>query len=243
MSPNINSFVGDLVEMARAMEELPGIKAKLDEAYALLEEERKTVQDRELCIQQLKADGDIMQECINTLEVARDDAELRFLEADERTQRALGFVKTMFGSAGGLIQSLEPPVPEPVVQAQPVDPKPEQTEGAGESHPITSSETPSETVGSGTYTTESDSWASRPGQSEADPIASTDATTSGNVSSATVETKEDALPEASSSEPLGRYSGRRYYDHPTYVPLHDWLDGGGSEEDYNWRPARPNAAF
>ncbi len=41
-----------------------------------------------------------------------------------------------------------------------------------------------------------------------------------------------------SSEPIpGKYSGKRYHDWAYYVPLNSWLEGGGTEEDYNWRPA------
>lgn len=32
------------------------------------------------------------------------------------------------------------------------------------------------------------------------------------------------------------YKGRKYYDVTYYVPLHLWLDGGGTKEDYDWRP-------
>ncbi len=47
-------------------------------------------------------------------------------------------------------------------------------------------------------------------------------------------------PEASSSEDAAyhtRFTGKRYYDHPTYMSLAAWLDGGGTEADYHWRPA------
>ncbi len=33
------------------------------------------------------------------------------------------------------------------------------------------------------------------------------------------------------------YEGKRYYDHPVYMTLAAWQDGGGTEDDYNWRPA------
>lgn len=213
MSPNINSFVGDLVEMARAMEELPGIKAKLDEAYALLEEERKTVQDRELRIQQLKADGDIMQERINTLEVARDDAELRFLEADEQRINTLDRLNQMGNIIRTVTAQLEPPKPqEPIVQAQPVEAKSEQeafdgpsaSEETSQSKPIDST---AEVAMSGSPANV-DSWASGPGQSEADPI----------TTAAPVDT------QPSTASPME-------------------ASAGGTEEDYHWRPARPNAAF
>ena len=38
---------------------------------------------------------------------------------------------------------------------------------------------------------------------------------------------------ASMSHP---YAGKAYYDHPVFVPYHAWLDGGGTDYGYNWRP-------
>jgi len=43
------------------------------------------------------------------------------------------------------------------------------------------------------------------------------------------------------SEPYrGKYFGKRYAEWDYYVPLSSWLEGGGTEEDYHWRPAAVN---
>jgi len=128
MSPaNVSSFVGDLVEMAKAYEELPAVRHNLEEVGALLEEERKTVQDRELTILKLKQEIEMLNSAKRSLEVERDDAQFHALEADDRTQRALDFIKATFGNAGSLIQALEPPrqeAPKPEDTPNPVSPAP-----------------------------------------------------------------------------------------------------------------------
>jgi len=81
--------------------------------------------------------------------------------------------------------------------------------------------------------------ASPEGQSDG-PFAKTDTTGPVSASSTTVETSTDAVSNASPPERNRDrstfYKGRKYYDVTYYVPLHSWLDGGGTKEDYDWRP-------
>ena len=38
-------------------------------------------------------------------------------------------------------------------------------------------------------------------------------------------------------EPSARpYAGRLYVNYPTWVSLEEWLAGGGTSADYDWRP-------
>lgn len=247
MSPNINSFVGDLVEMARAMEELPKVQAQLDAELARAQHYADRIQSLELRIMDLKGESDFKSSQIHELEVARDDAELRFLELDEKASKVLGVLNSIVVDAKSAEGVLNPPIPYPgsqpvaeklveaqavteEVQAQPVDPKPEphpfEDHGGGMSQPIANTGDASNV----------DSWASGPGQSEADPTVSTHDTSTLPIASTNNVTNES---DAYLNKPSGRYSGKCYYDWATYVPLHQWLAEGGTEEDYNWRPGRP----
>ena len=69
------------------------------------------------------------------------------------------------------------------------------------------------------------------GQSEANPHVGDPIL--GAYSLQPSETDADGV-GASPPTPLspGPYSGLRYHDHPAYVNIHDWLAGGGTEEDY-----------
>lgn len=118
MSPTTDNFIHSLVEMSKAFEELPNVQQALAERERSEAMLAKQVQDREESILRLKQELEAKNETIRKVEAERDDAELRFLEADDRTHKALEFIKTSFGSAGALIQSLEPP-PAPQSQPQP----------------------------------------------------------------------------------------------------------------------------
>ncbi len=120
MSPNVSSFVGDLVEMAKAFEELPQVQHALAERERENIEQFAKIQAREDSILRLKAEIEALQAKVRDTEAQRDDAELRFLEGEDRTRSALDFIKSTFGSAGSLIQALEPPPKvEPVVEPMP----------------------------------------------------------------------------------------------------------------------------
>jgi hypothetical protein len=97
------------------------VQAELDATKADNESLHKAVQAREEAIARYKAEIDALHAKVRDTEAQRDDAELRFHEGQDRTRSALDFIKSTFGSAGSLIQALEPPAPvEPVVEAQPV---------------------------------------------------------------------------------------------------------------------------
>ncbi|SRR6266849_818549 len=81
---------------------------------------------------------------------------------------------------------------------------------------------------------------SQEGQSDG-PFAKTeDVTPVPNAASAGAESETSAVSNASPPERNRDrstfYKGRKYYDVTYYVPLHQWLEGGGTREDYEWRP-------
>ena len=101
----IDNFVGSLVEMAKAYEELPMVQRQLNDLRSELDKAQDTIASREIKIMQLSQEADLLNSRIRSLEVERDDAQFHALEADDRTQRALDFIKATFGNAGSLIQA------------------------------------------------------------------------------------------------------------------------------------------
>ena len=196
MSPHaMNTFVSDLVLMAQATERLPVVEAELSEARDQLNTMSNTIQRLELKLMDRATQIDDLHKAVREAEVAKDAAETMFLEADERTSRALDFIKATFGNAGSLIQALEPttkpePVQVPITEAV--------TEVTVNPEPVVSVQS-DPTSG---YISNMDQNQSKP--------------------------ENDILPEPT----LGPYHNLRYIDHPAYVPLSDWLAGGGTEEDY-----------
>lgn len=269
----INSLVGDLVAMAQAMERLPLVEAELSKAHADIETYANKAMSIALDLEQSKTYAATLEQKVRDTEAARDDAELRFLEAEDRTEKALAFVRTMFGNAGSLIQALEPPKPEPVpgVQPAPVEhtasgwnPNVEQApQGQGAMDPtsaliqasnIEAQPQPS-WAGQDTNATSAAS-SSTEGQGEAlptapMPLAETEVSSIGNSPSSasaqepiTTENQKEVGPTTTSgtqtgesSEPAKPYANLLYHNYPGYVSRHDWIEGGGTDETYDYRPA------
>jgi len=87
---------------------------------------------------------------------------------------------------------------------------------------------------------------SHEGQSEG-PFASQGPTQSETASSGTASASTDA-PSSASPPERNRdrstfFTGRKYFDVTYFVPLHQWLNEGGTREDYYWRPAEGNVAL
>jgi hypothetical protein len=221
MSPHAQqSFVNDLVAMARAFEELPLVREELRDTQARLDAALSTVQRLELKLIDHKNEITDLIYQVSAMEASRDDAELRFLEADDRTEKALAFVRSTFGNAGALIQALDPK-PEPKVESE--SPLPEAgtftalsgEDGVAPDHGQSSEPVP---------TVEP----MPKGQSEPDPT--------GQAGQPIAEKIAEVLP-SETNVVSGPYVGKRYHDHQFYVSLHGWLEGGGTEEDYTWRPS------
>lgn len=202
MSPNVGNFVQDLVHMAQATERLPQVEHELADANTQISSLNQVVQSREEAIIRYKTEIESLQSKIRDAEVARDDAELRFLELDEKAGKALalrGIIADMVNQAFDL---LTPPKPEPAPEPEPVKavPVPEYKPWDGPDF-------------------------APQGQSESHPTQS-DAST--ETLPATTASSQETAPLPSQ----GRYSDKLYYDHPVYVSFDNWLAGGGSEENY-----------
>lgn len=275
MSPHAQqSFVNDLVEMAEAYRLLPQVRDELRDTQARLDSALNTVQRLEGKLHDRHAEIDGLHSQIRALEVSRDDAELRFLEAADRTEKALAFVRTVFGNSGQLLQALEPkpePKADPTMPAQTGSEMSAQTsaisfvtEGAtSATKALPLSETglnvpsgsisnePSQAVGSERAADPTPTSGVNGPSVGSEDIASSHSETVADIVPATPisEGQSDPLPTASQAPASdtsansqagvrsGPYSGKRYHDYPYYVSLVGWLEGGGTEEDYNWRPA------
>ena len=127
------------VEMAKAFEELPKVKAELAEANRAFNHASDTIQRLELKLIDRNTTIDELHAKVREAEVARDDAELRFLEADEK----LGHVAKALQAAGETV-GLALRKPEPVV-AEPT-PKP----GQSVADPTVQSDSTNQTIVSST---------------------------------------------------------------------------------------------
>lgn len=110
---NTNNFVHELVVMAKAMEELPQVKAELDTARADNQLYLITIQRLELKLVDRANEIDALRQELRQVEAARDEAVLAFLEADDRTGKAMAFVRSLATNAQNLLDAALPANPEP----------------------------------------------------------------------------------------------------------------------------------
>lgn len=159
------NFVSELVQMAKAFEELPIVQGQLAESRQQVTEKDITIHELELKLIDLTNALDAANSATHKAEVERDHAESMFLESDDKLARAKDVFKTFIDDANDYLRAVEPQAqPEPVnveyvglgeVLAEPivepevsvaVDPTPATTDGGdgtlgqSESPPITTTE-------------------------------------------------------------------------------------------------------
>jgi septal ring factor EnvC (AmiA/AmiB activator) len=113
MSPAVGNFVHDLVEMAKAMETLPQVEAENARLHQALDQAQQTTQDRELAIISYKQQIDDLQAKVRSLEVERDDASFRVLEAEDTAHSILSQARATQDILAKMIEKLDPPKPQP----------------------------------------------------------------------------------------------------------------------------------
>lgn len=223
----INSLVGDLVAMAQAMERLPQVEAELHaKGNEVVDWQRRydiIAQD----LEQSRAYAASLEAKVHSAEVARDDAELRFLESDDKLAKLAKVFQVALEAVDTVDRTLTDLTAKPQPEPQ-HEPMPVAIEPSGYEHdPVPSLE--------GTPMPQP-----LQGQSEPDPISHSSPVDDAPSQSPVVTSDHTAI---GSSPPSGPYSGRRYIDYPGYVMREDWLAGGGTEENYDWREGDPTPAI
>ncbi len=212
MSPHaLNSLVHDLVEMAKATERLPELEVVLESKNKTIDTQADIIQRLELQEIDRKTEIDALHANIRNLEVSRDDAELRFLEVEDKLANVVAMARASQVSLGQMLGLIDPPKAQEPAPAVPV------VEAQGQNAPYWSE--PVDIIA---------------GQSEVDPSALPQQASYQPVTSIHVDTQEGVNTPSESTH--GPYFGKRYHDYPSYVSRFHWIEGGGTEADYDWRP-------
>src|SRR5258705_7715887 len=95
MSPAVGNFVADLVEMAKATETLPQVQHELDETKEGLSQALDVIAARETAIISYKQQIEDLHAKCRSLEVERDDASFRVLEAEDKAAALLYQAQTV----------------------------------------------------------------------------------------------------------------------------------------------------
>src|SRR6266404_1003644 len=115
MSPAVGNFVQDLVEMAKATETLPIVQHENETLKADLSHAQDTIAARETAIISYKQQIEDLHAKVRSLEVERDDASFRVLEAEDTAHSILTQARNAQATLAEVIAKLDPPKPEPVV--------------------------------------------------------------------------------------------------------------------------------
>ncbi len=257
MTDQGHNFIREIAEAYRALEAEPELQHKVQDYEGRHVRDGETIARLETRIMELKNAQDELNAKLRSVEAERDDAGFRHLEAEDKVNNLIRTFQDVQATVGHTTAAVTGSGKDVVVmmsaaekaeleafkaeqafkaerdrlaeearkaaeeaaKAQPM-PEPVQPQPEPVSEPIPFS-------------------VLEQGQSESPPTVQLEATPSPIVSFETVgEAAGASQASQSTSEPSsGKYSGKRYHDWAYYVPLQAWLAGGGTEEDYNWRPA------
>jgi len=101
-------FASELVRMAQAMTRLPEVETELLKAYEDIEAYAKSVQRLEIKLIDRNSEIETLHQTIRQLEVSRDDAELRFLEADDAKGTLVRVLDNLGKDILGALQAVQP---------------------------------------------------------------------------------------------------------------------------------------
>jgi hypothetical protein len=232
MTEHGHNFIREIAEAYRALEAEQG---HLD-TIARHEKQRvtdgETIARLEIRIMEMKAQQDETQAKLRSVEAERDEAGFRALEAEDRLdgiKRAIGMPEAIAkAKAEGVAEAT--PKAEPKLATQTANMEQALT-GQGWHEIADQTQPVPEVVKS----------IEDAGQSVADPIVGSTTTVSSEIApilsaETTAAPTTTSLAEPKADGSLKPYHNKRYHDHPYYVSLQGWLNGGGTEEDYNWRP-------
>src|SRR6266403_4405657 len=135
MSPAVGNFVQDLVEMAKATETLPIVQHENETLKADLSHAQDTIAARETAIISYKQQIEDLHAKVRSLEVERDDASFRVLEAEDTAHSILTQARNAQATLAEVISKLDPPKPEPVKEPEPVLPQAVPIQSYEEAHP------------------------------------------------------------------------------------------------------------
>lgn len=214
MSPNVGNFVHELVEMAKATETLPQVQAELSAAKTNNENLISHIESIRADLEQSRNYVASLEQKVRSLEVERDDASFRVMEAEDREHNVLAMAKAARVSLDQMTGLLDPPKPEPEKLDYPTETLQPQAVPTPTQDEKNAAHASSMDVGSSTTATSS---AEEAPKSDANP------------------------PESSSMESgdgsilgvcKGPYFGKHHHDLSFYVSLNDWLAGDGAHDDY-----------
>lgn len=262
MSNDVTNFAASLVEMAKAMERVPTLEMEINFANDRINGKDLQITDLEVSLEASRRYAASLEQRCHDLEVSRDAAELRFLEADDVVATIKSVLRRTMEDADSALKAIEPVV-DPTPVAEPVSVQVDPTALSEPMNPNTVSSAIVETVeyavqepqgynpspfpdttpstapsaDEGIFKVDMEwSAAEDKGKSEAPFAATSTPPNPAHLSPVTTSDVGSSQTEAADAKPIGPYFGRNYMSVPGFISRLDWLAGGGTNEGYDWRP-------
>lgn len=227
MSHDVYSVLDAISEAKAALDAKPEFERRIRDLEMQLAESQRHAQGLEENIIGYKSSISTLESEVNLLITARDDAQLRVLELEDRIHSVSRFLSTMQSEAVELDKTINPvvtPTPEPIVE-QPVELP---ITGQSDANPTaTTTDFANATVNQVALNT---SISTPVPPLTYDSGYNPDIGTGPSVASE-VETKPQP------------YTNRLYYFCKDYMPMTKWAAGGGTEYSYYWRPSAGDPAW
>lgn len=255
MTVSLSDLMKELQAGEEARAKVPQLEASNKEIYRQFDAAQAHNQELELAIRGYKDTIDSLSSRIRSLEVERDDAGFRELEAIDKLNTVLDTMRDVSGMLSATITRVDPPKPEPIAQqtvpftSVPVTEEPgvsqstppgvvpvsSDTSGERATDPTTTA-TQSE-PSSASYSASGDATS---GQSDANPSAPSTAPIQPSASGDAAEQSQPVpSPKTEEYRPfVGQYSGadaskpnagRSYHEKPDVMSWSDWQASGGEK--------------
>jgi len=256
MSNDVTNFAASLVEMAKAMERVPELEREVTDLNEIATERLFELIERDKALEASRRYAASLEQRCHDLEVSRDAAELRFLEADDVVSTIKSVLRRTMEDTDSALKAIEPvvePTPdvafdvgtmtpiEPVAETYTYEDAVRGMENVVEApSPSPFPDTTPSTAPSadeGIFKVDMEwSAAEDKGKSET-PFAPTSTPPNpAHLSPVTTSDVGSSQTEAADAKPKGPYFGRNYMSVPGFISRLDWLAGGGTNEGYDWRP-------
>lgn len=210
MSNDVHNILDAISEAKAALDAKPTLERRIRELESQLDDVQRHNQGLEQNIIGYKATINQANDKINDLIRAKDDVELRAMELEDRIHSVSGFLSSMRDSVTTMDRTINP---------QPTEPTPQPMEQSVSNVVITNPEpTPVEEVTTHTTPVPPLTYES---EYESEATSNPNPAPSQNT-----EHSVEAKP----------YTNRLYYFCRDYMPMLHWINGGGTEYSYCWRP-------
>ena len=251
MTEHGHNFIREIAEAYRALEAEPTLKETINKLEAECENYFKTVQRLELLAIDRKSEIEALNTKLRSVEAERDEAGFRHLEAEDKVATLVRTFQTVHATVGQTVAHATGSGKDISVMISAAEQDEWEEHKAEQARRVRLAEQEAQWAAEEAARPKPEAVVDFPvahtesppveGQSDTPPTqAPISALSEGSMeaSGGTGQSQESGAP---APEPIhGKYFGKRYHDWNYYVPLASWLEGGGTEEDYNWRPASIN---